>query len=79
MAKAEHFNLKEFKDYAKTLGFTKITHQAEGAHAVSLESWNGVTTEAGSGYSHIGVWYQSPALSLKERCVPSLKQLAGFS
>ena len=56
MAKAEHFNLKEFKDYAKTLGFTKITHQAEGAHAVSLESWNGVTTEAGSGYSHIGVW-----------------------
>jgi hypothetical protein len=23
-----------------------------------LESWNGVTTEAGSGYSNIGVWYE---------------------
>jgi hypothetical protein len=69
MVKAEYFNLKEFKDYAKTLGFTKITRQAEGAHAVSLESWNGVTTEAGSGYSHIGVWYHVNGNTLTVRKV----------
>jgi len=30
MKKAEYFNLSEVKDYAKTLGFTKIARQAEG-------------------------------------------------
>jgi len=57
MAKMEFFSLSEFKEHAKTLGYTKIERQAEAGQAVPLESWNGVTTEAGSGYSRIGVWY----------------------
>jgi hypothetical protein len=36
MAKAEYFNLKEFKHDAKALDFRKITRRAEGARAVSI-------------------------------------------
>jgi hypothetical protein len=43
MAKMEFFSLSEFKEHAKTLGYTKIERQAEDAHDVPLESWNGVT------------------------------------
>jgi hypothetical protein len=55
MAKAEYFDFTEFRGNAEALGFTKIARRAEDARAVPIESWSGVTTEAGSGYSHIGV------------------------
>jgi hypothetical protein len=66
-AKAEYFSLSEFKECAKTLGFTKISRQAGGGPVLPLESWNGVTTEAGSGYSHIGVWYHVSGNTLTVR------------
>ena len=57
VAVAEHLGLAELKERAKLEGYTKIKRVAEGALAVPLESWRGVTSDVGSGYYHVGVSY----------------------
>src|SRR5260370_13597370 len=53
----ECFSLSELKQRAKAEGYTEIKRRADGAHAVPIDDWNGVSTESGSAYSHASVWY----------------------
>jgi hypothetical protein len=54
----EQLSLAELKERASTLGYTKIQRQADGAPIVPLASWNGFSTESGSGFSHVAVWFR---------------------
>jgi hypothetical protein len=56
MSVAEHIGLAELKQRAKTEGCTTIIRLTEGAQAVPLQSWKGVTSDVGGGY-HVGVSY----------------------
>ena len=53
----ECFSLAQLRERARADGRTAITRRAEGSHAVPIDSWNGVSTEAGSAQSHVMVWY----------------------
>jgi hypothetical protein len=57
MAKVECFSLNELKQRAKTDGYTHLKRRADGAPAVPIDGWNGVSTESGTAYSHVSVWY----------------------
>jgi hypothetical protein len=54
---ADNLGLAELKERARVAGYTKIERLAEGAHAVPLETWNGISSDVGSGYFHVGVSY----------------------
>jgi hypothetical protein len=53
----ELLGLAEFKKRAKAAGYTKTKHLADAGGSVPLDSWDGVTTETGSGFVHVGVSY----------------------
>jgi hypothetical protein len=57
MSIAEHIGLAELKELAKMEGYTTIICLTEGAQAMPLQSWKGVTSNVGSGYFHVGVSY----------------------
>ena len=42
---SENLELSELKKRAKSEGYSKIRRQSEGASAVPLDGWNGVTSE----------------------------------
>jgi hypothetical protein len=52
-----NLSLREFKDLAMAKGFSKIARVSRGATTVSLDSWNGAYTEAGSSFEHVSVGY----------------------
>jgi hypothetical protein len=54
---AEHIGLAELKQRAKLEGYTTIIRLTEGAQAVPLQSWKGVTSDVGGGYYHVGASY----------------------
>lgn len=47
----------ELKRRAKAAGYAKIKRLADAGGSVPLDSWDGVTTETGSGSVHVGVSY----------------------
>jgi hypothetical protein len=53
----ELLGLAELKKPAKAAGYTKIKRLADAGGSVPLDSWNGGTTETGSGSVHVGVSY----------------------
>jgi hypothetical protein len=57
----ELLGLTELKKRAKAAGYlagyTKISRLADGGSAVPLDSWNGVTSDAESGFAHSEVSY----------------------
>jgi hypothetical protein len=55
---AEHLGLADIKEQVRVAGYTKIKRVAGGAPAVPLENWNGISSEVGSGYFHVGVSYE---------------------
>jgi len=55
--KIGRFNLSELKARATAAEFTKIQRDAPNAPIVPLEGWQGLSTEQGSAYFHVAVWY----------------------
>jgi hypothetical protein len=55
--KIERLSLSELNARAIAAGFAKIQRVAENATDVSLVSWQGLSSEQGSGYFHVAVWY----------------------
>jgi hypothetical protein len=53
----ELLGLTELRKRAKAAGYTKISRLADGGSAVPLDSWNGVTSDAESGFAHSEVSY----------------------
>ena len=53
----ELLGLAELKKRAKAAGYTKIRRLADAGSAVPIDSWNGVTSEAGRGFVHVGLLY----------------------
>ena len=54
----EQLNLAELKEQASALGYTKIQRQVDSAPILPLAAWNGFSTESGSGFSHVAVWFR---------------------
>jgi hypothetical protein len=55
----QQLNLRELKEQAKALGYTKIQRQKKGAPIVDLTAWNGVSAEAAGGaFTYVAVWYR---------------------
>jgi hypothetical protein len=54
----EQLSLREMKERAKALGCTKIRRDVEGAPILPLASWQGFSTESGSAFSHVPVWFR---------------------
>src|SRR5260370_22670799 len=52
----ECFSLSELKQRAKAEGYTEIKRRADGAPAVPIYDWNGVSTGSGRAYSPASVW-----------------------
>ena len=53
----ELLGLAELKKRAKAAGYTKISRLADAGSAVPLDSWDGVTSDAESGFAHADVSY----------------------
>jgi hypothetical protein len=56
----QQLSLREVKEQAKALGYTRIQRQKKRAPIVELAAWNGVSAEAAAGgaFSHVAVWYR---------------------
>jgi hypothetical protein len=55
----QQLNLRELKEQAKAVGYTKIQRQKKGAPIVDLTAWNGVSAEAAGGaFTYVAVWYR---------------------
>jgi hypothetical protein len=54
---AEHLGLADLKERVRVAGYTKIKRLAEGAPAMPIENWNGISSGVGSGYLHVGASY----------------------
>jgi hypothetical protein len=57
----EQLSLREMKERAKALGYSNIQRDVEGAPIVPLASWQGFSTESGSHFSHVPVWFRLDA------------------
>lgn len=53
----EQLSIAELTQQAGALGYTKIQRQVDGAPILPLATWNGFSTESGSGFSHVAVWF----------------------
>jgi hypothetical protein len=53
----ELLGLAEIKKRAKADGYTKISRLADAGTAVPLDSWNGVTVDAESGFADADISY----------------------
>jgi hypothetical protein len=54
----EQFNLAELNERASALGYARIQRQVDIAPTLPLATWNGFSTESGSGFSHVAVWFR---------------------
>ena len=55
--RTEWLNLTNLKKRAGLLGYKKIRRDGRGASGVSLDSWHGITAEAGCSFTCIAFWY----------------------
>lgn len=53
----EQLGLNELKERAAKLGYSRIQRLVQGAHAVPLTSWNGFSSEDGSAFNHVNLYY----------------------
>ena len=53
----EHLGLNELKERATKLGYSRIQRLVRGAHAVPLASWNGFSSEDGSAFNLVDLYY----------------------
>jgi hypothetical protein len=57
----EQLSLREMEERAKTPGYSNIRQAVKRAPIVPVASWPGFSTESGSHFSHVPVWFKLEA------------------